>query len=555
MKFGRYIVEPLGLQETWNGISTMAPEISKISEYDEGSYIKQVNNVLFLTVDVFRIDDLDKMLHLSHGAVTADISGSIDDISTHLGWIEAILAAADQDPSVDHVIVQGHTPVLAGVRKTYSSGMMMDARQDSPFWQVLRAHSQNNGGKVRFYFAGEVHAPTATIDSETDIVQLVHGNPPLGGGGSNYIVFDVSETDIYARIYQVDLTSKDGEQYWVVSEGFLDGTSGLVRSTLSGTLSIDISAKKTEFSSSGLIKLNSHLGLLLHYQLDTSEDQLNAGGLGDFLYSVATYGNPESVQGKFGLALHFNGDGDYLKSRNGWAPVIEGEQRTASAWVKTSSTQYDTVFAYGRPRDPKAGEFNFRLANGAAHLHVKESTIAWADNPPINDNEWHHMAVSLPNKHNNKLSEVVFYVDGVKYTSRIQTPSKQDLAIFTEPYKSDIYIATDANNLAGNNNVNHFNGALDDIAFWAGSLTDGKLKAIFQMGIHSELNYNAKTMDSLFELYNVMTGYIDINQRRWTYASGLEGNSGELLELENNQFAIVLDDRGNGLINDRLKGY
>ena len=49
--FGRNMVDPLGLPAKWNGISSTAPAVSNVSQYDEGSYIKQVNNVLFVTVD------------------------------------------------------------------------------------------------------------------------------------------------------------------------------------------------------------------------------------------------------------------------------------------------------------------------------------------------------------------------------------------------------------------------------------------------------------------------------------------------------------------------
>ncbi len=545
--FGRNMVDPLNLPAQWNGISSTAPQVSSNSQYDEGSFIRQVNNVLFLTVDVFRYESPTTNLHPNHGVVTGEVTGNTANPGTHLGWVEAVLNAADNDPTIDHVIVQGHTPILSGVRKQASSGMMMDGREDSALWQVLRDHSHQQGGKVRAYFGGEVHTVTATKDNASDIVQLVHGNPPLGSGGTNYIVYEVDGEVISANLYQVDLQGGGGN-YWQPSKASTGGVGGASPGQLTGTLTIDASGAETAYETSGFLDFVDHQGLLLHYSFDEPDGAgsfSNTGTLGDLYYSGNANGNPQAAAGKFGNALDFDNNGDFVKTAGGLAPVTEGEQRTVSAWVNTTTTEFDTVFGYGQDNRPN-GEFNIRVADGVLHLHIRSNTIAWADNPEINDGQWHHVAVVLPNKHENDLSDVVFYVDGVRYNSRVQVPSGTDRPIFTFPgSQSNIYIGADAENLGSNN---HFDGLIDDVGFYSVALTEGKARALYTAGEDADLGYNVIEMEALFDLFDAGDGTAEVGGLLWFVGTGLTGNAGDVVDLPFGQHGIVMDAAGNGVV-------
>ncbi len=525
--FGRNMVDVLGLPAQINGVNSRAP-----GDYQYGSFAKQINNVMFLTVDVFRQDDPNTQLHYRHGSVSPEVAGA------HLQWVDDILAAADTDPTIDHVIVQGHTPILPAVRKQSSSGMMFVNRDGSPFWQTLQAHSHNNGGKVRMYYGGEVHSITSTKDANSDIVQIVHGDPPFGNGSGNYVVFSVDGDRIEAELYTFEMRVDQG---------------GKTPSTVSGSLVIDAGGAQTTYQASGLLDFVEYRGLVSHYGLDEDDaatTHANTGTVGNWLYEVDEFGDPTTVPGKFGNALDFDDNGDYLRNGNGLALITEGEQRTVSAWVKPVGAGWDTVVGYGG--DNKAnGEFNFRVATGNVQLNIDNSVNAFADNPLINDDQWHHVVVVLPNPHENMLSDVLFYVDGVEYAARIATPDGNDKPIRTfAGTVSRFYIGADAENL-GNNN--HFNGAIDDVALYGTALSADEVKGMFDVGDSADLAYGTLKFDQLRKVHNGELQAAAFDGLQWTRATGLTGAAG--LSGGGNSFTVVLDATGDtgvvsGLLGD-----
>ena len=544
--FGRTIVDPLGLPKRWNGISSFAPAGKGC--YNEGSYVKQVNNVLFVTVDVFRWEPAARpsVLHPWYGAISPEITGSVGNLDSHLGWLDAVLTAADADPAVDHVIVQGHTPVLPSVRKQSSSGMMMQQRDDSPFWHVLRAHEHRNGGKLRLYFGGEVHTTTATKDIKSDIVQLAHGNPPVHKGETNYVVFEVEGKRILARLYRVNLNG-DGGNYWQLGKPKSEGVGSMTPGELAGTLTIDASGPATAYSNSGYLSFVDYRGLILNYAFDEGEASIeytNSGSLQDLYYNAIGKGDSTTQPGKIGRALSTNGNGDYVLTDGGLAPISEGEQRTVGAWIKTTHRGTQAVFGYGQKKVDN-GEFNLQLDDGALQLFVDGADggrVATADNPAINDGKWHHVAIVLPDAHDNTLGDVIFYVDGRRYEATTPYPS-QPIRTFAGS-KSKIYVGANAENQTTSQN---FAGMIDDVAVWGTALAPAKLRALYAAGSYPGLEIETLAMEALFDLFDARHGSVFAKGIKWTWVSGLAGSGGEVIEFGDGQMAIVLDDSGNGV--------
>ena len=539
--FGRAMVDPLGLPATWNGISSTAP--AGLGEYDEGSFVKQVNNTLFVTVDVFRWEGAGIQQHPWFGSVTPEITGTVGDANSHLGWLDAVLTAADNDATIDHVIVQGHTPVLSGVRKQASSGMMMQQRDDSTFWQVLQSHDHQNGGKVRMYFGGEVHTVTSTKDPESDIVQLVHGNPPLGSGGTNYVVFNVDGKNISADLYTVDLDGGGGS-YWQVSQGLQGGVGGIAPGVKTGSLTIDANGANTTYETSGHLDFVRNRGVLMHYSFDqfTGNGQAsNSGSLTDLFYAGNLQGNPTTSPGKIGDALSLDGAGDFVKTAGGLAPISEGEQRTVAAWINTSESGTAAIFGYGQ--DNRAnGEFNLQLNNGNLQLHIDNGFTAAANNPAINDGQWHHVAVVLPGNHANDLGDVLFYVDGQEFVANTANPARE-IRTFAGS-QSNLHVGANAENL---NSGQQFNGLLDDVALWGSPLSSSKLRALVNAGNQPGLNLDTLEMESLFTIFDTQQGIANVAGINWEFASGLSGEGGDLSQTDT-QFSLILDEGGNGVV-------
>lgn len=147
------------------------------------AYAVRFGDTLLVTVDVFS-DGPD--------GVTQTVEGG------QLKWLDSVLTSARRD-GVEHIIVQGHTPVLGAVRDRHSSGLTLEGGADSPFWKVLRRH------QVDLYLCGEVHDMTTLVDGP---VQVCHG-ALLSHGESNYLLGRV-----YADRIELELKEFSGGSDW-----------------------------------------------------------------------------------------------------------------------------------------------------------------------------------------------------------------------------------------------------------------------------------------------------------------------------------------------------
>ena len=116
--------------------------------YDKTSFAFIHKNILFVTVDV--LHQRSALTRVGEdGSVTGQVTGD------HLDWFDSILQAGQNSSQVQHMIVQGHFPVLYPVRKVKSSGIYMKKDGlNSPFWNTMRERG------VDIYFAGEVREST-----------------------------------------------------------------------------------------------------------------------------------------------------------------------------------------------------------------------------------------------------------------------------------------------------------------------------------------------------------------------------------------------------------
>ena len=130
------------------------------TKYENSSFAYIHRNTLFVTVDQFYQESSDKVIG-NLGTVTGAVVGN------HLQWFDNILASAQNIAHVKHILVQGHLPVLSPVRKIKSSGMMMENGTKSDFWKSMQKHN------VDIYFAGEVHDNTVTVDSDSNLIQVI----------------------------------------------------------------------------------------------------------------------------------------------------------------------------------------------------------------------------------------------------------------------------------------------------------------------------------------------------------------------------------------------
>ncbi len=533
--FGREMVDVLPLASSLRGVPTRPVG----TPFAVSSYAYQHRNVLFVSVDVFRQAGTGTDLHPIHGTVLPSVEGA------HLDWVESILAAADAEPGIDHVIVQLHTPVLSPVRMQTSSGIMLDDRKLSGLWDALRRHDHARGGKVRLLFAGEVHTATATRARDSDLVQLVHGNPPRAPYSAaipakgQYLKIAVRPTRLEARLVEFDLAADGTSRFWQADDADSIGVTQASAGRTTGTLTIDVAAAVVAANGTGVLEIARDDGLGLHLSLDetsSSGPRANTGSLGDEYYAGIVNGTPVGVPGRLSRALRFDGVDDFVESGRG--NPSGSDARSVAAWIRTTATVRQAIFSYGARRERLASWFELQVRRGKVQLSLGPDTVCQPSGvPAVNDGQWHHLAVVLPKAYDNLCPDAVFYVDGVAYRP-LATATRDP--ILTVPW--------DNFRLAVNNKGtgDFFAGDIDDAALWGAGLGAGEARALVTVANEPDLAYNAAAMDQLIALYRDGQGAAEVGGRRWVPATGLSGSPGDVVKADG-RFAIVFAADGRGV--------
>lgn len=442
--------------------------------YEHTSNAVQYKNVLFVTLDMFRFDDKDQTLG-SQGVVNGDIDGK------HLTWFESVLSEAQNIPSIKHIVVQSHLPIIYPVRKYASSGMLVDKKESEKILDVLRKY------KVDLYLAGEVHMNTVTKDPQSDLIQLV----ARGNNLSNMTLVDVEDAKLLISTYH-----QNGD--------------------LLGSLSIDKSAVDTQIAGAGLLNPIDPHGLQIHWSFDELLTTNNYKNSVDGTFPKQGKHNP--VMTRITEPVAFANDGgfnfDYAliggevtttKGIVGDAAKIEeasclsvlpigpmdaGYERSLSCWVKTSATGRRLIFNsasyWGQEQF-----FNLSINDGNLELALRPEIVTSTQNQQVNDGKWHHLAVVMPE--DAKLNEVKLFVDGKliedkkvsKPEVKINTSQANWMSIATQsaPYKTD---------LAKTMGMKTYVGLLDDFSIWTRALTNSDIKRLYTEGLKGN---NALTVE------------------------------------------------------------
>ncbi|MEF8788170.1 MAG: metallophosphoesterase, partial [Planctomycetota bacterium] len=157
-------------------------------------YVKH-GGLLFITVQTFE----------KHGdSIRPTVSGK------QLEWVENTLE--EHGPDVNHIVVQGHAPILPGVKSRSSSQIMLEDGADSGLWQVMKEHN------VDLYLCGEHHA--ITCKEKDGIWQIVHGNSWGRSSVStgSYLRVDVHPDKLVLALKQIPFEFGGGD-IWNINKG------------------------------------------------------------------------------------------------------------------------------------------------------------------------------------------------------------------------------------------------------------------------------------------------------------------------------------------------
>jgi hypothetical protein len=284
---------------------------------------------------------------------------------------------------------------------------MMDGGTESEFWKLLREH------RVDIYFAGEVHANTATKDPASNLLQVVS----RGNWFDNFTTVDVSDSRVELAVFhQMGDKPSDGNY------------------KQAGRLIVDKSGSETVFHDQGELALLDTNGRHFHFtfesDLSLEENPIvalweeppcrkingtectrvfpNSGTFGTH-YS-ALKANVEMVDGIHGKAGRFTGDS--VMAVYAMGPHYKDRAISYALWLKTRSVDNQLLI------NPSSRCFILSLNDGLPQITTSKGGKLCGNCQQLNDGQWHHIATTMP-ADGCLLSAVQIYVDGVPVNTHL----------------------------------------------------------------------------------------------------------------------------------------
>jgi hypothetical protein len=494
--------------------------------YEGTAYAIQHDNTLVVTVDVFRFDDAGTQLDPTRGTVRLTVDGD------QLTWLDGVLTSASADPTVDHIIVQGHTPVLGPVRAQNSSNMVMPGQENTEFWKTLERHG------VDLYFAGEVHHMAAS--NFGGVEQVAHGGILGYAPNVNYLVGTVDGDRIDLELKWIQ-TENTGDRLWQTGSNRPYEFPAMLEPAFqtAGTLTIDKSSGETVYSNrTGFFEWYGTLpeGLLVNLPLDDAPGSpiaVNVGPTGaanDGILDASWNAVPDFEAGIIGGSLKLEASVDPDVVTAGPTPVTGSTPRTTSVWLRTDEqTGLMTLLTFGVNASGGKWDLDIDATNGGVlELGVGNGRTNGIGTPSLNDGLWHHVAAVLP-EGGSVLNDVLLYVDGqpiaVNGTNR---------AIDTRSGGS-LFLGRFANSVGQG-----FTGWLDDPAIWSRPLSDADILALYNLGEEAALGYGALSVEQMLVAFAEGEGVV-LDDVPWYYwPARLPGADGEVVNFGDGRYSVNL---------------
>lgn len=499
------------------------------TKFERSSYAYQHKSVLFITLDGFKqLDDsfIDRKEGLGgEGVITCTIDGQ------HLSWLKKILQAAKKENSIRFIVVQSHVPVIQPVRKVACSGQFMDYGEGSAFWKLMVQYG------VDIYFAGEVHANTATQDPDSKLIQIVS----RGNQFNNFLKIDVTHNTLNVISYnEVGIKRMNNHEHKAHGNLMIDKsqcaapTSPLSEEPFPDNKRIITGCADTVITSSGALKLLDRTSALLHFDFEeilplgkreviglqhddhmetrvtqsidirgiTSKESLPNLGSFDQPYDaqIANVRLVNEGTSRGGYHAEFNSDSRFGIFGNG--PHTPGVGISFALWIKYDKydkhdkhDKYDKapeeaiLVHYGHTfgvtdQSPK-DIFTLTIKNGKFNVYTSPDSALQTKKSYDLENEWHHIAVSMP-RAGCKLSKVVIYLDGKPVPTA--EPRKDKNIFFISSGKVSIggFGHSNENFEKIYPGLSAYTGSVDDFYMWARPIETDDFLA---MGLNDDVEH------------------------------------------------------------------
>lgn len=192
--------------------------------------------------------------------------------------------------------------------------------------------------------------------------------------------------------------------------------------------------------------------------------------------------SPETIDGPFGLALHFNGQGTFARADE---PAGGGSQaRTVACWLRLQPDNATTrpgsngIIAWGAKRASGKWQVAYNLAQGqgtigAPRIECGDGFVIGATD--LRDGRWHHLAVlCFGGSKANVATHVKIYVDGhlEALTGRRQHRIDTETSTITaRPITLGRYLGRESC---------YFEGDLDEVHIFEGALLPGQIARLMK---------------------------------------------------------------------------
>jgi len=186
-----------------------------------------------------------------------------------------------------------------------------------------------------------------------------------------------------------------------------------------------------------------------------------------------------TISGKFGYALEFDGDDDWVNvtDSDDW-DFASGEDFTIGLWVNFNSLEdsqqiinfggdFHLEIEFGEP----TGRLSFSIPNEANNAWVNGGTGTSASKTDWNTGQWYYITLKRSS------GAWRFYVDG-------QSEAKYSL--------SDDAINSADLRIGWGFSTRYFNGIIDEVAIWNGSLSSNEIQNLYKRGV-LRLNLSYRT--------------------------------------------------------------
>ncbi|MCF6332748.1 MAG: PKD domain-containing protein [Draconibacterium sp.] len=212
---------------------------------------------------------------------------------------------------------------------------------------------------------------------------------------------------------------------------------------------------------------------------------------------------------------------------NGYKGITGNGTRTVTAWFKTSpgNPTRKTIISWGRNLEGQM--FNVMLQNdGTVRIEAGSCSVR-SIKGELNDNNWHHVAVTYNPADGDKLQDVKIYIDGILDTNQSDTEASyrsEQVSINTDNTENNVRIGS----------VQYAN------YYWVGDLDDVRIYS------------KCLTAEDILGIYSLETGIIDFQKiKKVKFYSGKTNVKIDILD-ENYASVKIYDLNGRLIRNYKL---